>query len=84
MAASNLVYRQLTCNRIKLKITNFATLRLNPLLYTPIGAENYEDTFSGGYYHNTPRTCAYNKATASSLHSESCSVGITNKGGVRN
>ena len=76
--------RQLTCNRIKSKITNSAILTLNPLFYTPIGAENYEDTFSDGYFHSRPVTCAHNKATASSLYCESCSVGITNKGGVRN
>jgi len=74
----------LSCNRIKSKITNFVTRRLNTFFYTPIGAEKYGDTFPDGYYHIRPGTCAYNKATASSLHSKSCSVGITNKGGVRN
>jgi hypothetical protein len=70
--------------RIKSNITNFATVRLNPPIYTTIGAENYEDSFTVGYYYKTPGIFAYNEATVSSVYPENCSVGITHKGGVRN
>jgi hypothetical protein len=69
---------------IKSNMTHFVIIWLNPTIYASVGAENYKDSLSVDYYYVHPSISAYNEATATSLHSEICSVGIVDKGGVRN